>query len=172
MSPSRFLAGAAALGVAFIAAPGAAETTRQFLVTAAIVNGCAITNTAAGNWGAIDFGTVSGLATGSVDASLLSGSASGLRIECTPGTTVSLTADNGDHAASGQRRLAQAGVATAVPYALYANGSATPWTTQAVAIAFPAGATTQAVPLRGRATLPGALPAGRYSDTVRITVAW
>lgn len=169
--PSRLVAVTLVLGLASADAPAIAATTRTFVVDATIVNGCAVTQIA-GAWGKIDFGTVSSLATGTLDASLLSGGVAGLSIECTPGTSVSLNADNGNNALSGQRRLLQAGVTTAVPYALYANGSVTPWTTQAIALSFPVGSTKQTLPIKGRVTLPGALRAGKYIDTVRITVAW
>jgi len=171
LRPLRSAAGAVVVWVATTAAPCHAETTRSFVVDATIVNGCAVTQSA-GSWGKIDFGTVSGLKTGTIDADLLSSGVGGLRIECTPGTSVTMTADNGNNAAAGQRRLMQAGVTTPVPYALFANGSTTPWTTQGIALSFPAGATKQTIPVKGRATLPGSLRAGRYVDTVRITLSW
>lgn len=171
MTFPRLVAGMAAMALTVSAAPCRAETVKPFLIGAVVVNGCAVTN-AAGAWGKIDFGTTAGLKPAVVEADLVASGAAGLRIECTPGTSISLKADNGDNPVAGQRQLVQAGVAAKVPYALYANGSATPWTTQAIPLAFPAGATTQLIPIRGRASLPGALPAGRYVDTVRITVAW
>ena len=152
MIEPRFLAAVAAAWAMFLSAPCTAATTRQFVVSAAIVNGCAVTQ-AAGSWGRIDFGTVSGLATGSQDANLLLGGISGMTIECTPGTTASLAADNGNNPVSGQRRMVQAGVSMGVPYALFANGSPTPWTTQAIALTFATGSTRQVIPIRGRVTL-------------------
>lgn len=168
---SRLVGGTIALGLAASAIPCHAETVRSFALSAVVANGCAVTN-AAGSWGKIDFGSVAGLKTATVDADLVSAGGTGLKIECTPGTSINLTADNGNNASSGQRRLAQTGVSTAVPYALYANGSGTPWTTQSIPLAFPAGNTTQLLPIKGRASLPGSLQAGPYTDTVRITLAW
>jgi spore coat protein U-like protein len=153
------------------AAPLHAATTRTFLVNATIVNGCSVSQ-AAGSWGKINFGTVSGLATGTLDANLMLAGVNGLSVECTPGVTATLTADGGNNAVSGQRRMVQSGVTTGVPYTLFLNGSTTPWTTQGIALSFLAGSTKQTIPLKGRATLPGPLRAGKYIDTVRITVTW
>lgn len=148
-----------------------AATSKAFDVTATIVNGCAVAQ-AGGSWGQISLGTVSGLATGTVEANLIASGVSGVVIECTPGTSASLSADNGNNAASGQRRLMQAGVATMVPYALFANGSTTAWTTQPLALSFAAGASKQTIPVKASLTLPGALQAGKYTDTLRLTLSW
>jgi spore coat protein U-like protein len=163
--------GLAAACAGLTAWPGEAATSRQFIVNATIVNGCAITQ-AAGSWGRIDFGTTSGVATGTLDANLLLSGSSGLTIECTPGTAATLSADNGNNAASGQRRMVQAGVTPGVAYSLFANGSTTPWTTQLIGLDFPANFTRRTIPVKGRAILPGTLRAGKYVDTVRITLAW
>lgn len=171
MSPLRLLIHALMAWASLVATPTQAATTRLFLVSATIVNGCAVTQ-AAGSWGKIDFGTVSGMTTGTMDANLLLSGVSGLSLECTPGVAATLTADSGNNALSGQRRMVQAGVVPGVPYALFANGSTTPWTTQSIALSFPVGSTRQLVPVKGRATLPGTLRAGKYVDTVRITITW
>ena len=55
---------------------------------------------------------------------------------------------------------------------LFAGGSATPWTTQSIALSFASGTTRRTLPSRGVATLSGAMAAGVYSDTVRITLSW
>jgi spore coat protein U-like protein len=153
--------------------PAAAETSKSFVVSADIVTGCLVATNAAGNWGKIDFGSVSGVQSGTVDADLLSGSLSGLQISCTPGTVLSATADTGNQPSGGVRQLGLAGNASArIAYQLYANGGTTPWTTQAIAVAFPIGTQTVALPVKGRATLAGSQRAGNYSDTVRITLSW
>jgi spore coat protein U-like protein len=165
-----------AIGMAAIAAvpmASKAETSRSFQVTAAIVKGCVVATDASAQLGRIDFGTVPGTARGPTDATLLSGSTSGIAIECTPDTDVTITADLGEHASGGVRRLGlNGGNQDVVAYQLYADGSTTAWTTQALSLRFASGATSRTMPIVGRAQLTGAMAAGSYSDTVRVTVAW
>jgi spore coat protein U-like protein len=142
-------------------------------VSATIVKGCTIAATGAGQWGSIDFGTVNGMAQGTTDASLISTAGAGIQLECTPGTTISVSADNGTHASNGVRRLGLNGGTTAtVSYQLFADGSTTPWTTQALSIAFPVGTSKRSLPVLGRATFARPMTAGAYSDTVRVTITW
>jgi spore coat protein U-like protein len=152
---------------------GDAETGKSFQVSADIVKGCLVTVDGAGQWGRIDFGTVSGMAQGTVDADLLSGATSGIQIDCTPNTNASLTADNGDHASNGVRQMGLNGSnSPAIHYQLFADGSSTPWTTQAIPLAFPAGTSHRVLPVLGRATLNRPMAAGTYTDTVRVTLTW
>jgi spore coat protein U-like protein len=158
---------------AFGCGQGSAETQKNFLVSADIVTGCSVATVGAGSWGDIDLGSVTGLTSGTVNADLLSGAATGVQIDCTPGTTLSVTADTGNQPTGGIRQLAITGNATArIPYQLYANGSATPWTTQAVALSFPEGTVRKQLPIHATATLSGNQRAGAYADTVRVTIAW
>lgn len=158
---------------AAIAGPARAETSKTFQVSADIVAGCMITLTSGGNWGRIDLGSQSGIASGTVQASLAAGAAAGLQIQCTPGTQLGVTADTGNQPIAGVRQMGIAGNATArIPYQLYADGSATPWTTQSIAIAFPIGTSLRALPIVAKATLGGSQRAGAYTDTVHITLAW
>lgn len=163
---------AACLAMAVSAAPATAGTrTASFQVAAAIVTGCAVATDASGRWGTIDLGTIAGAGAKVASGALLSARLAGLQLSCTPGTTVSVTADAGDHASGGQRQLAGGGSAV-IPYVLYANGSATAWTTQAVALSFPAGVSAQALPVRASAAISSPVPAGTYTDTVRITLSF
>ncbi|TVV72249.1 spore coat U domain-containing protein [Sphingomonas solaris] len=162
-----------AAGCAGLAGPAAAVTSQSFQVGATVVQGCVVATSGAGRWGSIDFGTVSGVAQGTMDADLLSGGAGGISIECTPGIAVSMSADAGDHAAGGVRRLATAsGPGVPIPYQLFLDGGATAWTTQAVALPFAAGVSKRVVAVRGRATLVRPMAAGVYADTVRVTLSW
>jgi spore coat protein U-like protein len=162
-----------ALGLALTPLSAAAETTKAFQVSADIVKGCIVSTNGAGQWGRIDLGTVSGVARGTVGADLLSGGVAGLQIDCTPDMTATLTADNGVRGAAGIRALGLNGTSVAtIPYQLFADGSATPWTTQSIALSFASGTTRRTLPIRGVATLSGAMAAGVYSDTVRITLSW
>lgn len=173
----RFASVAFVASVAFTslssAAPAAAETAKAFTISADIVTGCQITLAAGGNWGKITLPGAAGIQSGTVQADLLSGSSSGIQLECTPGTQLSVTADTGNQPISGVRQLGISGnPAARIPYQLYANGSPTPWTTQSVALAFPVGTSKQLFPVSATATLPGQQRAGTYTDTVRITLAW
>lgn len=158
--------------LAALSMPARAETAKSFQVSADIVKGCIVAVDAAGQWGKIDFGTVSGVAQGTVDADLLAGAVGGIQIDCTPNTTAYVTVDSGDHAANGVRRMGLGATGYAIPYLLYADGSSTPWTTQSVAVSFPAGTSRKVLPVRGRATLNGPMAAGAYTDTVRVTLTW
>jgi spore coat protein U-like protein len=150
-----------------------AETQKSFTVSAVIANGCSIATNGGGRWGDIALGTVGGLASGTVQANLLNGAATGMQIDCTPGTSVNVAADAGDHAIAGVRQLAHATVGTSlISYQLFANGSATPWTTQTVPLSFPIGTSHLALPVTAKATLAAPMRGGAYSDTVRVTVTW
>lgn len=151
-----------------------AETTKTFQVTAVIASGCAVTTSASGGtWGNINLGTISGVSTSPVSASLVVGAATGVQVDCTPGLTANLTVDNGNQPLAGIRQMVHAtNTASRVPYMLYANGSATAWTTQSIPLSFTVGASHQSLPVRAQATLSGPTLAGAYSDTVRVTMTW
>lgn len=155
------------------ATPAQAELTKSFQLTAVIANGCSVATTGTGSWGDIDLGTVNSVSTGTTSANLLSGGNAGMQVSCTPGLSVQVSADNGNQPAAGIRQMVNSTVGTAkVPYQLYANNSATPWTTQAITLSFPAGVSLQNLPVRATATLSAPTPAGAYSDTVRVTLSW
>ncbi|WP_031395497.1 Csu type fimbrial protein [Sphingomonas sp. STIS6.2] len=159
--------------VAGCASGSMAETSRTFRVGAVIANGCAISADTGGNWGSIDLGSVNGVDGGAAQGSLVTAVAAGLQIDCTPGMSVTLTADNGTQPSNGVRQLVHATrPADRMPYQLFANGSQTPWTSQAIALAFPIGTSRLSVPVHARAVVQRGVAAGRYSDVVRITVTW
>lgn len=161
----------AALLIAAVAAtPVAAQTRADFAVSARIVNGCAISVNAGGVLGRIDFGSAPGITNGLVEADMLSASGTGIAIECTPGATATLTADLGQHSTGGERQLASA--ADRIGYRLLIGDGATVWGNQPIALSFSTGVGPQRLSLRGRALLTGAHRAGRYTDTVRVTVSW
>lgn len=165
----RLLSGAFVCA-AVLPVAAAAQTTQSFTVAATIVPGCQVQTIAGGSWGRIDLGTVPGTSTGTVEADLLA-SGTGISIECTPGTTATLRADTGLNASGGVRRLAQTSGSAQLPYRLLLDGGSE-WTTQALTLDFTAAQPVRRLPLKGRAVLPGALAAGRYTDTVRITISW
>lgn len=150
-----------------------AETQKNFTVSAVIATGCLIATNAGGRWGEISLGTVGGLASGTVEADLLNGAATGIQLDCTPGTSVNISADAGDHALAGIRQLAHSTVGSSlIAYQLFANGGTTPWTTQTVGLSFPVGTSQLQLPVKARATLAAPMRGGAYSDTVRVTVTW
>jgi spore coat protein U-like protein len=164
------LAGAVAGGCG--ATSATAETLKSFQVSAVVANGCSVTTSGgASSWGSIDLGTVSGITNGTVQAGLLANGTAGIQIDCTPGMTASVTADTGLNPSSGGVRQLASGTSK-VPYQLYANGSNTPWTTNAIALSFPVGTSHMSVPVVAKATLAGATKAGAYADTVRVTLTW
>ena len=158
------------VAVATLAVPAQAQTHADFAVSARVVNGCAVAVDGGGMLGRIDFGTVPGTASQSVEADLLSGSGTGIAIECTPGATANLSAGMGDHATVGERRLGNG--TNRIAYRLLVGSAATVWGSQSVALSFPVGGSAQRLALKGRATLTGAHAAGLYTDTVRVTVTW
>lgn len=170
---ARLIARLIALSGALVAGAAAAETQRSFQVSAAIVKGCVVAANGASQLGRIDFGTVAGTARGTQDAAMTNGAASGIAIECTPDTDVTVSADMGENASAGLRRMRLGAAGTDfVAYQLFADGSSTAWTTQTLPLRFATGATKRTLPIIGRAQLTGALAAGSYADTVRVTIAW
>lgn len=154
-------------------APARAELTKSFQLSAVIANGCSVATTGTGTWGDIDLGSVSSVTSGSTSANLLSGGNTGMQVSCTPGLSVQVSADNGNQPAGGVRQMVNSTSSAAkVPYQLYANNSATPWTTQTITLSFPAGTSLQSLPVKATATLSAPTPAGAYSDTVRVTLSW
>jgi len=154
-------------------APAQAELTKSFQLSATIANGCSVAMTGTGAWGDISLGSVSGVTSGSVSANLLSGGNAGMQISCTPGMSVQVSADNGNQPLGGVRQLVHSTNSTSkVPYQLYANNSATPWTTQTITLSFPAGTSLQSLPVKATATLAAPMRAGDYSDTVHVTLSW
>ncbi len=161
---------AIAISAAIMPVAVQAQTRADLSVAARIVNGCAVALDAGGVVGRIDFGTLPGTASQSVEADLLSGGATGIAIECTPGATASVSADMGDHASGGERRMGSG--ADHIAYRLSLGSGPGEWGTQPVALSFPTGGGAQRLTLKGRAILTGAHAAGRYTDTVRVTVSW
>lgn len=163
--------GALAVAIAiFAAGTAAAETSKSFEVTGRIVPGCAVITDGGGRWGVIDLGRVAGVAETSAEGVLLSAAGAGVSIECTPGVSASLFADQGDHPAGGERHLKRAGGEETIRYRLYADGERVAWSNAAAPLAFTGGRRT--VPIRAIAMLAAPAAAGTYTDTVRVTLTW
>ena len=93
-------------------------------------------------------------------------------VRCSSETGVEVSLDNGRHAAGGQRRLASA-AGDAVPYAVYSDAARTRAWTGSPVIAGVAPERPLRLVAYGRIEPAAtAVPAGDYSDTVTITVAF
>lgn len=164
------------LAVALLTGPAAAQDRRAaFRVSATVAAGCTVTSDGAGaggSWGRIDLGSVAGVGGAVASGGVVSNGVAGLMIGCTPETSASLTADAGENALAGQRRLRRAGGGAAIPYQLRVGAGADPWNLQPIALAFPAGVSRRTLPVSATATLSGATAAGTYSDTVRLTLTF
>lgn len=159
-------------------APARAETSATFEVAAQIVPGCLVeglgTDGDAGHIGTLDFGSDSSLSTATHTASTLSTQA--IRLRCTPGVSLIMAVDGGAHPAAGVRHLQRGGdTAARIAYSLCSDAACT----QPIAIGGNAGiavTTTNSedipLPLYASLTLPGALPAGTFGDTLTVTLSW
>ncbi|MCH2486411.1 MAG: spore coat U domain-containing protein [Erythrobacter sp.] len=144
----------------------------SFEVAAEIVPGCAVSADAGGNWGHIDFGTLDGIGTATAEAALVSSGGAGIAISCTPGIDVALVADTGNHALSEQRHLRRSGGEETIGYELFVTDQRIAWSTEPVTLRFDLGTSSLLIPVHAKATLPGPMAAGTYSDTVRVTISW
>jgi len=178
--PGQHRIGAAALVAGLLLQAGqlgaaSIPTTASFSVGATIAQGCMV----AGNpgqvtglaFGQLSFGTYPAVATGSRSASLTSVASQAL-LQCTPGTTLQVTADAGLSAVGNQRRLAS-GAGKYLPYRLFLTSGGSQPLTPGVAVGLTLGASSTALPVTGTVTLPGTgMSAGTYTDTVRVTLSW
>ncbi len=167
--------GAALLAAPALAVPASIPTTAPMLVTASVVRGCIVSGapqqTANVPFGRIDFGTHPAVGAASITA-LAGGGGLQARIECTPGTQASISANAGLHAQGTQRRLSN-NAGQFIPYALALAGAATAPLPPNTVVDLPLGATATALPIVGTASLPGSgLAAGLYTDTVQVTLTW
>lgn len=167
------LALALGLSAALLSAPVFAATVTGNLTVKAHVNASCVVNTGAANGGnaLLDFGTVtSTLANVDVDTTM--GTNSGLSVICTNTTGYSVTADNGQNNASGQRRMKNG--TNYLAYNLYSDGARTnAFPTTGTTLSFTGNGTAQTVPIYGRIPSGTPLPApGDYQDLVTLTVTY
>jgi spore coat protein U-like protein len=166
----------AALPIAMIATPAAAQTaTGTIGVELTVTNACVVNDSttlqsALGSVGDIKFGSQPGTFQ-TVDGELV-GSVGALSIRCSPDASPTLTVGSGANDNAGVRRMIS-GSAT-IPYRLYTNASRDNEITIGRQMSLgPATTAPIVVPIYARATNPGGIArAGRYTDTVQITLAW
>lgn len=146
--------------------------TQTFQVSAAIVAGCVISGSNTSAFGALNFGTRSGVETASVSASFVQSST--LNIACTPGTTLNMSINGGSNYTT-TRNLKLANVSSTVAYRLFTNATHSAASeipvNQNVALSY-SNANNITLPIYGLLQLRGARRAGSYSDTLTVTLSW
>ncbi|MDH2125680.1 spore coat U domain-containing protein [Pantoea brenneri] len=144
--------------------------TSTFQVTASIVAGCVISGTNTGVFGTLNFGSQSGVSTSVVSASYVQSIT--LNLACTPGTTLSMSINQGNNYTT-TRNLKLPNFSNTVPYTLYSNASRTTVipVNQAVPLSY-SNANNITLPIYGQLKLPGTARAGVYTDTLTVTLSW
>lgn len=166
----------AVLPIAMAATPAAAQTaTGTIGVELTVTNACVVNDSTTlqstlGTVGDVNFGTHPGTFQ-TVDGELV-GNVGALSIRCSPDASPTLTIGSGSNDNAGVRRMIS-GSAT-IPYRLYTNASRDNEITIGRQMSLgPATTAPIVVPIYARATNPGGIArAGRYTDTVQITLAW
>ena len=144
--------------------------TSTFQVSASIVAGCVVSGTNTGVFGTLNFGTQSGVASNSVNASFVQSTT--ITLACTPGTTLSMSINGGANYTS-TRNLKHTTNPNTVPYSLYSNASRTTAipVNSPVALSY-SNANNITLPIYGVLQLPGPTRAGTYTDALTVTLSW
>lgn len=147
--------------------PLAAVTSQSFLVSATVTAGCLVVG-GVSNYGSLDFGSQSALATNTVQVALMGG----VQLQCTPGVTMNMTVDGGQYNSSGRHMQLSTG-SNRVPYQLFHDAaySQSLGIGQSVAVAY-ADANNIRLPIYGQVQLPGNQPGGTYSDVLQVQLSW
>jgi spore coat protein U-like protein len=153
-----------------------ATPSASFPATATIVSGCeidgalAVGSQSVGQIGILAYGTHSALSTETLSANLVQNA--GLAMRCTPGVTLTMTISGGLYA-DATRAMRASGNTARIGYRLYRDAGFTQemLADQPATMSF-GSADPITLPIFGRLTLPGALPAGVYADTVLVTLNW
>jgi len=144
--------------------------TSTFQVTASVVAGCVISGTNTGVFGTLNFGTQSGVAATPASASFVQSTS--INLACTPGTTLSMSINQGANFTT-TRNLKLPNFSNTVPYTLFSNASRTTVipVNQAVPLSY-SNANNITLPIYGQLQLPGTARAGVYTDTLTVTLSW
>lgn len=148
----------------------------SFQVSATVTEGCLVNSNQsganAGELGQLDFGTVSALS-GAVQVAAIV-QTGGVRLDCTPGMTLTMRIDGGLHAAGGTRQLERATGDAALAYSLFADAGLQQaiGINEAMSFTVDESSTTVSLPVYGRLALPGNVPAGDYRDRLTVTLEW
>ena len=162
--------GCAALGLLCaisLPLPLAAVTSQSFEVSATVTAGCLVTG-GVSNYGSLDFGTHSALATNTVQVPL----SGGVQLQCTPGVTLNMTVDGGQYNSSGRHMQLNSG-SDRVAYQLFRDAafSQSLGIGQSVTVAY-SDANNISLPIYGQVQLPGDQPGGIYSDVLQVQLSW
>lgn len=176
--PSRLRRTAAVVAIAGIAAATPAYASQSVgtidlelnVTNACVVNGATSVQSNVGSTGKILFADQPGTFT-SVDGQLV-GSVGALSVQCSPGASPTLTVGSGANDSNGSRYLASG--ASTVAYRLFTDSGRT--NEIAIGQQLALGTATSSaisVPIYARAVNNGTmLPAGKYTDTVQVTLSW
>ena len=165
-----------ALAAVFGARAATVPTSPTFSVNASIVQGCIVfgssSQTNGISFGAIDFGSHAALNVGAVSAMAGNSMGAQAQLVCTPGTTVQISVNGGQHPDGAQRRMSN-GNGKFIPYSLaLGQGTPTPLPPN-TAVGITTDGTPTALPLLGTVVLPGiGTAAGIYTDSVQVVVSW
>jgi len=155
-----------------------ATVTGNLGITAIVGAGCQVnsSNVTAGiiNFGSLDFGSINTIGNQTIDAQTTGAGNGSIVMECSNGTTFTISLDNGLHYASSTRSMVNAGdPAVLLAYTLYQNVARTiPWTTSSPLTGTANGAPAT-FPIYGR--IPPSqtgITAGTYNDTVQVVISW
>lgn len=142
-----------------------------FDVNATIEPGCFLSGTVNGGLiGNLDFGSFSVFSTSVAQASLVKNT--GVTLQCTPGTSVTMSIDGGQNFNSG-RRLKRSSGTQMIPYALYFDAAnQVPINVNTPIPLTVANDFNVTIPIYARTQLTGSSLPGTYNDTLRITFSW
>ena len=147
--------------------PLAAVTSQSFQVSATVTAACLVMG-GASNYGNLDFGTQSALATNTVPVQL----SASVQLQCSPGVTLNMSVNGGQHNGNG-RHLQLDGGNARVAYQLFSDAafSESLGIGQSVAVAY-SDANNIRLPIYGQVQLPGDQPGGIYSDVLQVQLSW
>ncbi|MFJ2712385.1 spore coat U domain-containing protein [Pseudomonas sp. NPDC087346] len=150
-----------------VPSPLTAATSQSFQVSATVTPGCLVVG-GVSNYGALNFGSRSALATGTVQVALTGG----VQLQCTPGVTLNMSVDGGQYNSSGRHMQLNSG-SSRVAYALFRDAaySQSLGIGQSVAVAY-SDANNISLPIYGQVQLPGNQPGGTYSDVLQVQLSW
>ena len=155
------------LCAASVPLPLAAVTSQSFQVSATVTAGCLVVG-GVSNYGSLNFGSRSALATGPVQVALTGG----VKLQCTPGVTLNMSVDGGQYNNGGRQMQLTTG-SNRVAYQLFRDAafSQALGIGQSVAVAY-SDANNISLPIYGQVQLPGNQPGGTYSDVLQVQLSW
>lgn len=144
-----------------------AATSQSFQVSATVVPGCLVMG-GVSNYGSLNFGSQSALATGTVRVALTAD----VQLQCTPGVALNMSVDGGQYNSSGRHMQLGTG-SNRVAYQLFRDAaySQSLGIGQSVSVAY-ADANNIRLPIYGQVQLPGNQPGGTYSDVLQVQLTW